>query len=237
MPEAAGGPSEPGIDGSLDPSEDPTLVAENVFQPLVSPNGALAIYWEGRMALQGGEWLFAEGGAPHLAEHRPLDDDPAGPFPNERVLFSDVTIDRDAFTSAAIAWSLDSNTYAVWNTAWTGVPQAAEGEYPDPTRVYFGRATDARGLTRFHAIDRDDLPADWEVIDVKVSPTGRHLIVMVARPRAGLEAPTAELLLIKRNTGDVADEVEPLGAEDGRWFGPAVFDAYVEIPRDSSQAP
>jgi hypothetical protein len=234
--DSAADPAQPGLGGSLDPADNPTAEAQGVFQPLVSPNGTLAIHWKGRMALAGGEWLFSEAGAPYLSEHHA--DQADAPFPNERLLFSDVTIDRDAFASAAIAWGLDSNTYAVWSTAWTGLPQSDEGAYPDPARVYFGHASDARGLTRVHAIDRTDLPADWEVIDVKVSPTGRHLVVMVARPSAGvLDPATARLLLIERNTGSVEDVVEPIGDQEGRWFGPAVFDAFIDVEGEQVEAP
>jgi hypothetical protein len=230
--DSAGDPSQV---RPFNPSDNPILVAENVFQPLVSPNGALAIYWKGRMSQVNGDWVLSEGGAPHLAYHRPLDDQAETPFPESRQLFSDLTIDRDAFTSAAIAWGLDGDSFAVWQTQWTGLSQDPEGgTYPDPTRVYFGHATDPGGLTRFHALDRDDLPPDWSVVDVKVSPTGRHLVVMVAAPRSGQEAPTAELRLITRNTGSVADEIQVLDSEAGQWYGPAVFDAYVEIPADGS---
>ena len=124
------------------------VVVENLFQPLLSPNGALAIYWQGRMAQVEGDWVFSEGGAPVLAEHRPLDPEAESPFPNDRHLFSDLTIDREAFTSAAISWGVDGDAFAVWETVWTGDDQGAQGTYPDVTRVYFGHATDARGLTR-----------------------------------------------------------------------------------------
>ena len=119
----------------------------------------------------------------------------------------------------------------VWDADWTGLNQASdEGTYPDPARIYFGHATDPGGLTQANALDRDDVPDGWRVEDVKVSPTGQHLVVMVAAPLAGeLSVPTADLLLVTRNTGDVADEVEPLSPDDGRWNGPAVFDAYVEV--------
>ena len=91
---------------------------------------------------------------------------------------------------------------------WRLNQASGEGTYPDATRIYFGHATDAGGLKQDHALDRDDLPADWPVVDVKVSPTGQDLVVMVAAPLAGdLSAPTAELWLVTRNTGDVADEV------------------------------
>ena len=189
------------------------------------------------MTRSGDEWLFTESGSPVLAEHR-LDGAEDGPFRNERDLFSDVNIDRDGFTSAAIAWGLDSDSYAVWSAAWTGLPQSSEGEalYPEPARVYFGHASDPRGLTRIHAIDRDVLPADGSVVDVKVSPTGRHLVVTVRVPTPGdLSAPTARLLLITRNPEGVADDVTEIAADDGMWYGPAAFDDYVEIPDDGSE--
>ena len=224
----------------IDPADEAILTAPGVFQPIVSPNGALAIYWNGAMTQSGsGEWLFSAGGAPYLAEHR-LDDVEDGPFVSERTLFSDVTIDRDAFTSAAIEWGLDGDSYAVWNAEWTGLPQSAEGDalYPDRARIYFGRASDPRGLTRIHAIDRDVLPAEGSVVDVKVSPTGRHLVVTFRMPTPGdLAAPAAQLLLITRNPEGVADDVTVLEAEEGRWFGPAVFDAYVETPAEGGEAP
>ena len=215
----------------IDPSTDPIESAEGVFQPLISPNGALAIYWRGEMTRRGDEWVFSVAGAPYLAEHRPFDAADDGAFPDERPLFSDLTIDRDAFTSAAIAWGTDGDSFAVWNAVWTGLNHASvDGTYPDATRIYFGHATDAGGLKQDHALDRDDLPDGWRVEDVKVSPTGRDLVVMVAAPLAGdLSTPTAELWLVRRNTGDVSDESEPLKAGAGIWYGPAVFDGYVEV--------
>ena len=39
----------------------------------------------------------------------------------------------------------------------------------------------------------------------------------------------AELWLVRRNTGNVSDESEPLKAGEGIWYGPAVFDGYVEV--------
>ena len=210
---------------AVDPTTEAIVEAPHVFQPITSPNGALAIYWDGVMSRSGSEWVFSEGGAPLLSEHRPFDGGDTGAFHSARPLFGDLTIDRDAFRSAAISWGSDGDAYAVWQTDWTGLSQAPEGEiYPDPTRVYFGHATEPGGLTRTHALDEDDLPADWSVIDVKVSPTGQHLAVMIAAPLAGQEAPTASLLLVKRNTGDVPDEVETIGEGDGLWYGPAIFD-------------
>lgn len=207
----------------IDPTESTFGHAENVFQPLVSPNGAFVVFWSGRMTPVGSEWQFSEGGAPWLAENTA---DGAGgfEFTSARELFGDVIIGRDAFASAAIAWGGDSDSYAVWDAVWMGLPQGGNEAYPDQTRVYFGHATDPRGLTRTHAIDEADLPDDAFVVDVKVSPTGRHLVITAARPRAGiLEPARADLLLVERNTGNVPDEVLELGSSADGWFGPATF--------------
>jgi hypothetical protein len=67
-----------------------------------------------------------------------------------------------------------------------------------------------------------------------VSPTGHHLVVMVAEPLAGDgSVPTARLLLVTRNTDGVDDEVDPLSPDDGRWYGPAAFDAYSAVESDA----
>lgn len=208
---------------TVDPASGPYPAAENVFQPLVSPDGARVIFWSGRMQRVGNEWLFSEGGTSWLAENTAYS--AAGyDFTDARQLFSDVTVGRDGFASAAITWGGDSDAFAVWDVAWTGVPQADGGSYPDRTEVYFGHASDPRGLTRYHAIDDADLPADAFVVDVKVSPTSRHLVITAAHPRAGLlDPPRADLLLVERNTGSVPDVVRELGSAADGWFGPAAF--------------
>jgi hypothetical protein len=216
--------SEAGSIAAADPADSEFPPAENIFQPLVSPNGAFVIFWSGVMEQSGSEWLFVQGGAPWLAENQP-DGERGYDFTESRPLFSDVTVRRDAFTSAAIAWGPDSDAYAVWNTAWTGVPNA----YPDAQQVFFSHATDARGVTSRHAIDSTDIPGGSYVVDVKVSPTGNHLVVTAGRPSAGImDPPAADLLLVTRNTGNVSDEVAVIGSADDGWFGPAGFDAFNE---------
>jgi hypothetical protein len=214
----------------VDLAEDAIREADDVFLPMLSPNGSFAIYWSGRMAQEAGApWGFVEGGMPWLSEHRVRDESYA--FANERPLFSDLEEDRDMFTSAAITWGPDGDAYAVWDAMWTGVSQGADGtQYPDPLRVYLGHAADARGLTQLHALDEGDLldaegdrPAT--VVDAKIALSGRHLLVTVRRPVAGdLSVPRADLLFVTRNTGSVADEVEALNFADDGWFGPAAFD-------------
>lgn len=222
----------------IDPERGAIAEAEGVFQPLLSPNGELAIFWRGTMATDRDRgWIFAEDGAPQLAEHDMADDTFA--FDNERPLFSDLPTRGMLFESAAITWSLDGDAYAVWDTTWTGEQPADTGErYPDPARVYFGHATDPRGLTRIHAIDRGDVDGDLVVVDVEVAPTGGHLLITARqRPGGDLDVPRAELLLITRNVGDVADEVEVLEVAADGWAGPAVFQSESEPEFDSSQAP
>jgi len=210
---------------AVDPAEAAIHEARGVFLPTLSPDGRLAIYWSGRMTPAGGEgWIMSQDGEPYLAEHDVRDE--TYEFDNERPLFSDLRIDGNGFASAAISWGADGDAYAIWDAEWTGDSQGTEDSpYPDPLRVYFGHATDARGLTRFHAIDKGDLPEDGTVVDVKVSPTGQHLLVTVRYPLDGtLSVPRADLLLIKRNTGDVPDRVDRLNLNDEGWFGPAAFD-------------
>ena len=207
------------------PADRAIAIEEGVFQPLLSPNGALVIYWDGVMEQRNGEWVFAAGGAPLLAEHR-TDESGSPALASDRLLFGDVTIDQDAFTSAAIAWGPDGDTYAVWQANWTGLPQGSEADYPSASRVYFGRATEPGGLTQIKALDQGDVPDGATVVDVKVSPTGRHLLVTVAYPAEGdLDPRTADLLLIERKYGDEPDVVETVNEHtDGWWFGPAAFD-------------
>lgn len=200
---------------------DEADVARNVFQPLVSSNDAFAIFWRGRMALVEGEWVFEIGGAPYLAEHQ-RDDSGAITFPQDRLLFLDVIIDRDAFTSAAVTWGPEGYTYAVWEAAWTGIPQSPEGRYPDIKQVYFGTIADG-GITRGGALAAE-LPADTSVVDVKIAPTGRHLLVTIQYALGGdLDVPTADLLLIERHFDGEADDVRRLNSRTNGWFGPAAF--------------
>ena len=208
-----------------DPAQMASLTVEDVFQPLLSPNGALVIFWSGVMEQRDGEWLFAAAGAPVLAEQH-LEEGGVPEFRSGRYLFGDVTIDRDAFTSAAIAWGPDGDAYAVWQAEWTGVPQDGDEPYPSASRVYFGRATDPGGLTRLKALDAADIPEEAGVVDVKVSPTGRHLLVTVSYPTEGdLQPRTADLLLVERKYGNEPDVVRTINEHtDGWWFGPAAFD-------------
>lgn len=206
-----------------DPAGSPLDSASYVFQPLLSPNGTLVIYWTGRMERSGDEWVFTEGGAPWLATHA-SDGADGYAFESPREVFTDLTIDRDAFTSAAISWGLDSDAFAIWNAEWTGISQGTGGTYPDPRRVYLGRASDPRHVTQLNALDIGDVPDDATVVDVKVSGTGRDLAITARYPVPGdLSTAEADLLLVTRNTGDVADVVRVLNQTGSGWYGPALY--------------
>jgi anti-sigma factor RsiW len=209
---------------AVDPADGPYPAATNVFQPLVSPDGAFAIFWSGEMARSGDEYGFVSGGAPWLAENRP-DGEQGYDFGENQRLFSDLTIDQDAFTWAAIRWSLNSNAFVVWDTDWTGISQGSQGEYPDQRRVYLGRAFEPSHVTEDKALDVDALPEGASVVDVKVAGTGRHLAVTTRHPVAGQDLPQADLLLITRNFDNVADAVVDLRPDSEGWFGPAVYSA------------
>ena len=221
--------NDTGHEELIDPAAGSRATADGVFQPLLSPNGSFAIYWRGRMEREDGiGWVFVEGGSPQLAQHGEVDG--TYRFYSERPLFSDLAIDQAAFTSASITWGGDGDAYAVWNTEWAGDSQGESEEYPDPQRVYFGHATDPRGLTQSHAIDAADIEVGLAVVDVKVSPTGRHLVITAREPLDGdFDTPRAQLLLIERNTGNVADKVRLLGSSEDGWIGPAAFDQTQEV--------
>lgn len=211
--------------------------AVDVFQPLLSPNGSLAIFWRGRMSQEPNlGWTFVEDGAPYLAEHD-LGGEPTA-FGNERKVFSDLPSRGRLFGSAAITWSLDGDAYAVWDTTWTGELPDGEDPYPDATRVYFGHATDNRGLTQQHAIDRNDVDTALVIVDVEVAPTGEHLLVTArARPGGIGDAPRAELRLVTRHTGNRPDDSELLEVAENGWVGPAVFQPDPEPEWDPALAP
>ncbi len=212
----------------IDPATDALAEAAGVFQPLLSPDGSMAIVWGGQMTADADRsWIFAADGAPYLAAYDRSAED--GPFVDASPLFADLPAEGELFTSASITWGPDGDAYAVWDATWTGDDAGAEdGPYPDATRVYFGHASDDRRLTRDHAIDSGDIDPAMSVVDVELAPTGGHLLITVREARGGvLDAPRAELLLVTRHTGSEPDEVATVDSSDDGWVGPALF-----LPRE-----
>lgn len=221
---------------------DGVIALPGWFQPLLSPDGSMAIAWQGRFPAAGEApdvlWAFSEGAAPYLITANPADD---GATDEPVRLFGDLDPAVDPLASAAIAWGPDSRAIAAWDVRPAGVPDPSApsdpsatpqptpvpdeaAPYPDPLRVYFGRATYPQPITANRALDVDDLPEGIaRVVDVALAPDGRHLAITVAYPLDGeLDAPRADLILVKRNYGSEPDERRDLVDSDG-WEGPAVY--------------
>jgi hypothetical protein len=215
----------PDVAAALAEDHDGTKMADGVFQPVWNSDGSAAIFWRGTLnpSADAG-YEFAEGGAPYLA--RDAGSDPSAVFDNAALLFSDVSIARDAFNSAAVTWGA-SDSYAVWGARWAGTPQSGNGSsYPDENRIYFSHLSDERNIRAGHALDVADIPAGAYVSSVAIAPLeSDYLAISVGFPAAGdLSVPEGEVLLIKRNTGTVADElVRTLKGPQRGWFGPAVY--------------
>ena len=75
---------------------------------------------------------------------------------------------------AAITWSLDGNAYAIWHSDWLG-ETSESAPYPDPNRVYLGRATDRSGMTQINAIDRSDVGEGMVVPPILRASSANHL--------------------------------------------------------------
>jgi hypothetical protein len=147
-------------------------------------------------------------------------------FAQASPLFTDVTVGRDAFASAAIAWG-STGSYAVWNARWSGIPQSGNGSpYPDENRIYFSHLSDKRNILAGHALDAGDIPDGAYIVSVAIAPLDTdYLAVTIGFPAPGdLAVPHGETVLIKRNTGNVADELARTfkGVQPG-WYGPAVY--------------
>jgi anti-sigma factor RsiW len=201
--------------------------ARGVFQPVWSGDGSTAIFWRGTVnaSAQSG-YEFVQGGAPYLA--RNVGRFPSRAFDAATLVFADVTIGREAFSSAAITWEAGAGDgYAVWDARWTGPPQSGDGSpYPDENRIYFSHASDQRNILAGHALDAGDVPDGAYVASVAIAPVDTdYLAVTVAFPAPGdLAVAEARTLLIKRNTGDVADElVRTFKGDEPGWYGPAVY--------------
>jgi anti-sigma factor RsiW len=212
--------SDVGLPGPIDPANAPVQAEEGVFLPLVSPDGSNVIFWRGSMARGDGRWTFQSGGLPYLGQAAGTGQlDFSGTS-----LFPDLTpTGGEAFTSARIAWGPNSDAFAVWNAAWTGLGQP-EG-FPDPTRVYFGHVTNGELITQRQELDPGDLDGILRVVDVAIAEDGVSLAITGltgAGSEGGTFGPEADLRIVLRGYGNDADTVTTLG-EAGAWNGPALY--------------
>lgn len=204
--------------------------ADGVFLPILSPNGERSLFWRGAMAERGdqGSWSFVSGGMLQLAE---------GNFASGRPIFPGLTADRDAFLSAELAWSYDSDWFAVWNAAWTGLPQTdRDGQpFPNPNAVYAARASTD------DMIEMDDVPfgpagESGRIVDVRFVgyDFGGDVpaIVTTVFEAAGGEsqgAPGSQSRLLLSPAGGTDSVIEIGGEFD--WAGPAM---YAVQPEDTN---
>jgi hypothetical protein len=186
------------------------------FLPMFSPraNPAAMVVWRGEMALDDGGWHFAHGGMLYLAQ---------GPKKGEQQLFATLQIPPggEAFRSARFAWAPDGDGFAVWDAMWTGTQQP-EG-FPDEGRVYFGHLAGGKLLGPDQALDAADTEG-MRIVHVALAG-GQYLALTVITAQGsegGSYAPTTELRLITRHTGNEADEIERLG-QTRVWTGPAFY--------------
>jgi hypothetical protein len=206
---------------------DSDFPGDGMFLPLFSPDGNLAIFWNGTMTSNGGSWHFSVGGMPQLSG----DFRSAGPSSSwiGTPLFTDLTpVGGEAFASGKFAWGPDSDLIAFWDGAWTGVPQSADGEYPNQLDVYLGRVSGPQGrvsgplLSSASRLDLGELVTDgaW-IVDVALSlaPGDAEAAVTIGLPSAGIgDPPSALLVRVTSASVGVGGGVEP-----PPWQGPAVY--------------
>jgi hypothetical protein len=216
------------VDGGI-PADDP-LAGETTtvagFAPLVSPDGAHVLYWNGTMTDAGDQgWVFVKGGMPQLAVY---DQAPQAGAWSGSALFSDLSIQPGgaAFASGDMTWADDSDAYAFWAGQWTGTPEGTN--YPDANAVYFGRVSDG-ALSQASALDLGSTTTNGGdtlyLVDVSLAPDGGSAAVTLGIPLAGdLSAPESYLRVVRTGAGAGSPtDVGSGGASAPPWSGPGIF--------------
>lgn len=214
----SGDPVDPAsVDGAI----------EHVFQPILSPSGEHAIFWRGTMRQQDVGWEMAEGGMVYLSGE-PVDGAPS--WSGEPV-FATLTVDRDALGSARVAWSYDSNWFAVWAVEWRGTPQVRPGGAPFPSaqEIYFGRAVerlliDERNASLILSADETEWVADVAFVGRDLGGDVPSVAVTIWEAPAGEsgESPVAQSRLVLAPASGFDGPIPELGAE-ASWAGPALY--------------
>lgn len=201
------------------PNSDATFDRiDDVFLPLVSPDGNRAIFWNGTMA-QGadGVWQFSRGGMPQMSgDFRSAG--PASPWAGSQLFADLVPVGGEAFASGDFAWGDDSDQFAFWDGAWTGAPQSADGTYPSQRDVYVGRVVGGGQLGVGSRTGLDMVDGAW-IVDVAMP--GSDLAITIGLPSAGIGDPPSAYVQIFRDEGGDPQIVG--GGGDRPWDGPAVY--------------
>jgi anti-sigma factor RsiW len=195
-------------------SSDPI---EDVFLPLISPDGNRAMFWSGTMARQAGSWQFTSGGMPQMSgDFRSAG--PASPWIGTP-LFTDLTpVGGEGFAYGSFGWAADLDRIAFWNGAWTGPPQSADGTYPSQQDLCIG----TRGYLFDAAECHPGVAGEGSIVDVTLSPSGA-IAVTVGLPSAGVgDPPSATLTVIPSCCGGEGDLIGG-SVDPPPWNGPAVF--------------
>ena len=213
---AAASPWSEAVPLAADPTDLDRI--EGVFMPLFSPDGSRAIFWNGTMTLSGGSWHFSLGGLPQLSKDF-RSAGPASPWIGTP-LFTDLTpAGGEAFASGLFAWGPDSDQFVFWNGAWTGVPQSADGTYPNQFDVYVGAVS--AGLLSVESRLPLQLADVSRIVGVALS-TADEAAVTLGFASAGIgDPPSAYLQLIPFDGSD--GRTVGAGVGPPPWTGPAVY--------------
>ena len=200
---------------------------EHVFQPILSPSGEHAIFWRGTMREAGVGWEIAEGGMLYLSGE-PVEGEPTW---SGEPAFATLTADQDGLGSARVAWSYDSDWFAVWGVEWRGTPQVDPGgsPFPDAQDIYFGRAVerlliDERNASITLSADETEHVADVAFVGHDLGGDVPSVAVTVWEAAAGEsgESPVAQSRLVIAPAGGFDGPIPELGAE-ASWVGPALY--------------
>ncbi|MGZ8512183.1 MAG: zf-HC2 domain-containing protein [Candidatus Limnocylindria bacterium] len=200
---------------------------EHVFQPILSPSGEHAIFWRGTMTSADIGWAIGEGGMLYVSGEAIE----GAPTWSGEPLFPTLTADRDALGSARVAWSYDSNWFAVWSVEWRGTPQTEPGGAPFPSaqEIYFGRAAerqliDERNASLILAAGETEGVADVAFVGGDLGGDVPSVAVTVWEAPAGEsgESPVAQSRLVLAPAGGFDGPTPELGA-DAAFAGPALY--------------
>jgi predicted anti-sigma-YlaC factor YlaD len=199
-----------GVDGMVFDQEP----LQNVFLPLLSPDGSRALFWRGEMgqAADGG-WHFVRGGMPYRSGE-PVDGYPSW---SGEPLFVDLEpVGGAGFESGQLGWSPDGTLVGFWLGEWTGAPQSADGTYPSSRHVYAGRLAEGLSQESRVGLELEELQS---VVDVTLDSGSGKALVTVVQPSAGdLSVPASTLYAVPIDSG-----VAVILGTGASWTGPAVI--------------